>query len=520
MAATPISTMSNHKRLKSAALVAAVLVGGACSETSLRNPNAPEQGDYFTAITSRSQLQQAATGLLDGDRVTNGTQILFFETIGRDLVRIDPAESRYVTRLLGASLSNSDFIGNSIWNAPYRTIRGAGALIRAVDAGTIAEAPLTAQEKSAVKGFARTLQAMEYQRVWEARERNGIAIQTNSTAPVPLVCPAVALPYIAALYDSAATDLRAAGTIGSFPFILPGGFRGFTSPANFLKFNRGMAAKIAMYRGFEPNRIAADTADPTSATEDVAQLNRALALIDSSFYVEPTSRLQLATGVYHFYASGSGEQSNPLVDLNVFRVNQRVLIDSVRARKDTTIAGRDTTIFRLMFVTRAEPGDLRIQEKVDTASSNSRKTISGIGSRFLIRTPGAPSSPLAILTLEELTLMRAQINYGLGNYAEALRLMNIIRTLNGLPAKTALDFGGFVTATNRRDFLIAILTEKRFSLLAQSPSRMIDYRMHGIRLLLGVERNNAPIARFPIPNNEAAARLNQIPGQAGIPSCT
>lgn len=485
-------------RIRSAAALAAIFGAGACSESTVPDLNNPTVEQYQT-VTSASQLQNLATGLVDGDRATHGTQVLFFETIARDIVRFDPAESRYITTLLGTNISNSDFIGNGLFNAPYRTVAGADLLVSGI-AGAPAVVATDAQ-KAATQGFARTIKALQYIRLIESRDTIGVAIQTVPDSTVPIRCKPAVLTYIAALLDSAAANLRTAGNT-PLPFSLPSGFNGFTtadapSGTDFLQFNRALLSRVEMYRGFAPLELAGSP----STAPDAARLQAALTALDASFYNASASRAALDVGIYHNYSTGSGELTNPLYDVGVFRVNPKVITDG------------------------AEPGDLRIQAKVDTSSSNtSRTSRSGsrfIGSRYLLRQPSGPNSPIALLRNEELVLNRALILWGLNRDAEARTLVNLIRQSAGLGAAAPGD---------HQQLLRAILKEKRYSLLAESPARLIDFRMFGILSELGRERPGLgadntpgtaddtpgllPAPVFPIPNNEAVARSQQLTCQA------
>lgn len=497
---------SSLMRIRTAALIGGLLALGACKETAIGDLNSPSQSDY-EVIRSLGQLQAQATGLIDADRGLHGTQILYFETIGRDALRIDPAESRYITRLLGTSLSNSDFIGNSNWAGPYRVIRTAQVLYDAVKTPQLGPGEsLSAQQISATRGYAQTIKGLEYMRIFEARERRGVAINVNDKTIQPLKCPPEVLAFVAAVLDSAVTDLRAAGTT-AFPFALPSGFTGFTNAASFKKFTFGLRAKVEMYRGYEPLR----STDNVLATPDAALLTNALAFVDSSFYTSTSSRAGLDFGVYHVYKTGSGETPNPLVDVNVFRANKKIVTQDTAI---VTYKVGTTTVTDTIIGQKAEVGDLRIQAKIDTASSNVTKTSSAggriVSSNYLFKYPASPTDKLALLKNEELVLVRAEILWGLGRYAEALTEVNNVRAAAGLPPKTAVDFAAFATNRGKISFLLEILREKRYSLFLESDSRLVDYRMLGILNTLGKERGNNPLRNFPIPSAEATARYNQL----------
>ena len=463
------------------ASVAALTVLSACSDPTVPDLNNPPRAEYEN-ITTRSKIQALATGLIDADRDAYGPQLTYSEIIARDLFRIDPAEPRYTTQLLGTSIGNSNFLGNSTWGIPYSTILQARVLARGIDSANVEVAPVSAGEKAATRGFALTVAGLQYIRIIETRDTRGIAIQgadENATVE-PLVCKPRALTRISAILDSAATDLRTAGAT-AFPFALPSGFTAISTPdaaagPDFLQFNRGLKAKVEMYRGFIPLQ----TAGNSTAAPDAAALTAALTAIDQSYVNATPTRAALDFGAYHAYSTAGGENTNPLADQGVFRANPKVLAE-------------------------AEPGDLRVQAKLDTTSTN-RVLSQGSGttlitSRIILRYPGGPTDRLGLLKNGELVLNRALILWGLNRDAEALQMVNVVRQAAGLAPAVFAD---------RQALLRGILREKRYELLFESPARYVDFRMLGILNELGRERGNNPIATFPIPNNESVARSGSI----------
>jgi hypothetical protein len=448
--------------------------------------NNPPRAEYEN-ITTRSKIQALATGIADGDRDAYGPQVTFSEILARDLYRIDVAEPRYVSNLLGTAIGNSNFIGNSTWTIPYSTILEARSFANAIDTANVTIDPVTDAEKAAVRGFALTMAGLQYIRVIETRDVRGAAIQgdDDSAPAAPISCKPAVLAYTSLLLDTAATALRAGGP-AAFPFALPSGFTGFTtsdaaSGTDFLQFNRGLKAKVEMYRGFSPLQ----TAGSSTAAPDAAALTAALTAIDQSFVNATGTRAALDVGVYHAFSTASGENVNPLVDQGVFRVNPKVITDSINGN--------------------AERGDLRIAAKVDTSSSNTRLS-SGTGatrisSNYLIRYPSGPTDRLAVMKNGELVLNRALILWGLNRDAEALQMVNVVRQAAGLLP---------TTFANHQALLRGILKEKRYELLFESPARYVDYRMLGILNELGRERGNNPITNFPIPLNEVTARSGAI----------
>ena len=455
---------------RGAALALFILSGAACEQPTVPDYNNPNESS-FIPITSSSQVQALATGLLDGDRSNIGTQIMYAETMGRDLYRLEKGDTRYITDLLGQRVEASNFIGSSVW--PYSYIGLADVMIKG---STDAEASVLNDEaKSAAIGYAQTLKALHYIRAIEMRDTLGVPFGTDlpkGELP-PILCKPSVLDGIASMLDSGAVNLQASGS--SFPFSLPEGFSGFDTPATFLTFNRALAAKVDIYRGFESYAGA--------KTVDQQALDSALTALEGSFISDDAG--QLDAGPVHVFSSATGERTNPLYqDLSGsdYRANQRV-------------------------VSEAEDGDERVARNTTTGQL---KSLSDVGSNILITTYTSADSPIPIITNKELILMRAEAQWGLDNIPEAMSDVNFIREHDaGLPT---------VTITNPDTVLTQILKEKRYSLLLTSPAHWVDSRLFG-RLVgdppagLGKERGFDPIAAFPIPANEAN-------GRGGDTACT
>jgi starch-binding outer membrane protein, SusD/RagB family len=401
----------------------------------------------------------------------------------RDILRLDGSDPRYIQGLLGApnEVSPSGFLGAGVWAGPYATIRGSNLFINAItSSGNIAPTPLSDKEKAAARGFAQTLKALEYFRLIELRDDNGVPVITSAAdALSPIRCKPAVYAAISTLLDSAITDLTTAGNT-PVPFTMPAGWAAFSvadgaGHTDLLGLAEGFKAKVEMYRGFLPLNSGGPSAAPTTAN-----LNTALAALDLSFYNPVGTRAALDVGVFHTYTTGAGETVNPFSDRSVNYANPKVITDG------------------------AEVGDLRVQAKVDTSSSIALKTVQKESSRFLLLKPSQPTDPIAVIRNEELVLIRAEILWGLNRDAEAVQMINLVRQAAGLPAKALTDFA------DHGAVLRGILKEKRYSLLFEGASRWVDYRMFGILNELGIEAGNAPIPRLPIPQTEADARNNNI----------
>jgi hypothetical protein len=180
------------------------------------------------------------------------------------------------------------------------------------------------------------------------------------------------------------------------------------------------------------------------------------------------------------------------VDVGVFRVNPRVIVDTLIT---TTATSTDTVIRR------ADAGDLRVQAKVDTSAGNATRTLQGVSSKYLVKYPAAPTDRLGLLKNGELVLDRALILWGLNRDPEALVLVNGVRSAAGL---------GVAAPADHQALLREILKQVRYEVLFESPSRFILYRSLGILNELGKERALNPVARFPIPSAENVARSGNV----------
>jgi hypothetical protein len=447
------------------ALPAVALLGVGCSDPFIPDYNNPQ---LPSVIPSKDQLQNQVTGLVAGDREQHAFFILVLETMGRDAYRIDGADPRYIQMPLG-QFSPGAFLVDFTWNSTYRTILGAQRLTQGVEGSPA----VNAQEKAASQGFSQTIQALEYIKAIETRDSLGVPIASGTGAIDPIRCKPAVLTYISALLDSGATSLSAGGS--AFPFTLPGGFAGFTTPATFLKFNRALAAKVHIYRGFAGYKAAGN---PIDATE----LNAALTALDASFYSPTPANFRV--GPYHTFSTASGDLQNGNYNRAVYRANPKVLSE-------------------------AEAGDLRLSKIQQDPSYQLALpgTPPPAQSDIIFLNISGPLTPLPIIIDEQLVLMRAEALWGLNRDAEALVLINLVRqNSGGLPAKTLASF------PTRLDILREILKQKRYSLLFESGDRAVDYRMFGLWTELGKELQppgDGPQV-IPFPSAEINARNNNL----------
>jgi hypothetical protein len=439
----------------------------ACDDPTIPNLNDPELPG---AVSTRAQLQAQASGLLAGDREQHAFEVLVLETMGRDIYRIDPADPRYLQMPLG-NFSPGAFLVDFTYNVHYRTIRGAQTLATAVEnSETLDGLPFSEEDRSSAIGFALTMKALQYLRLIEMRDTLGLPIMTGTGGTLEAIrCKPAVLDHIVELLDQAYAELQQGGA--SFPFQLPRGFSSngtFDTPAGFAEFNRALAAKTQMYRGFR------DYAE--GGAIDAAALQSALDALAASF-ADPTGPLR--NGVYHVYTTGSGDLTNFLFNPSVYRANPRVVAE-------------------------AEPGDARLSKVRNDPAQELIAGDTAVHSSLLITNIAGPLTPSPIVTNEELLLVEAEVRWGLGQDQAALDLANLVRNrAGGFGAPRPLS--SFPT---RLDLLRFILQQKRYSLLFESGARLIDYRMFGLFQELGPELTSRSEGErlIPFPQAEIDAR--------------
>jgi len=348
-----------------------------------------------------------------------------------------------------------------------------------------AEGEFSDAEVAATKGFFKTLKGLDYMRLIELRDTVGIPIQAEDNETVTDVsCKTTVLNYIAALLDSANTDLGGASATTTLPFVLPTGFtafgRNYGTVANIQKFNRAVKGKVDVYRAI--NRKNRQTA---RATDAIAELTFALGAGPGAV---PAS--QFSFGPYYKFVIGGSEAtpnnvSDTRVGLNTM-VKDSVLATDTRASK---IINRSSTL----------SGQGLLNPTAITCANCSANTAN-------------QEKPLGILRDEELVLLRAQAYIEAGQLDNARLDLNSIHTAYGNPAWPA-----FAT----RDAAIsAFLYDQRYSLLMEGPQRWVALREYG-RLnatYLRKETNTDPYnAAFPLSRAELNARgLTVNPACVGV----
>jgi hypothetical protein len=442
------------------ATLAILPVAGGLACTSLEAPDFNNPSiDELQENPTRAAAAAAATGLLIGARENVGEfngYVSLTGILGRESYNLDGSDTRYATEMYQGAVLNpgSPALGGNLWALRYQNIRNANILLAALD--QLLDDPLTGMtpaEKEATRGFAKTIQALDFLLVINTRDENGAVIDVDRPVldpPAPIESKEAVFAHIVQLLEEAAGHLENGG--GEFPFPLSPGFDGFDTPASFLQFNRALLGRVEVYRG---NFAAALTALGESFLSTAAPLD---------------------LGVYHSYGGGSGDKTLTLVNPTIF-AHPSIETDAEQQ-------------------TNGEP-DERFLRKVNEATS---RTVLNLTSdlRFDPLYP-SPFSPVPIIRNEELILLRAEANVGLGNVATAAEDINFIRVNSGgLAARGDLNSG---------NILDELLDQKRYSLLFEGGHRWIDMRRYGKLGELPLDRPGDVVhAAFEIPIDEVLAR--------------
>ena len=445
-------------RLSTTALLAGLVALGACNFDLSTNPNSP---DPIGSDPSRNEISVAANGLLIAFRNDLADFALDVGIFGREVLRFDGSDPRFTGELLHGPLDpGGDAFGGDHWGDEYTAIRGGNLILSVLPTAT----QLSAEEQSATSGYVKTIQAFNYLLVLNSHTQDSIPIVTDTSItapPAPFQTNAAAFDHVVALLDQAAAELAAGGA--AFPFPLPAGFSGFSTPATFAQFNRALRARVAAYR---------------------QDWNGVLTALATSF-IDPAAPLD--RGVYMDYGTGPGDLANPLS------------IDPLQGENFAHPSLRTGAQLQVDGVT----PDARFASKTVTRPVGSADDLSSdLG---WVRYP-SPNSPIPIIKNEELILLRAEANIGLGLLPSALPDINTVRTLSGNLPPLA-DLGTPEQAVTE------LLYNRLYSLLFEGGHRWIDARRYGRLATLPLDRTTRPdvppdqvFATFPIPSDEVLPR--------------
>jgi starch-binding outer membrane protein, SusD/RagB family len=246
------------------------------------------------------------------------------------------------------------------------------------------------------------------------------------------------------LLNEANTDLKNNNV--SFPFTTT---LYSSNAAEFSKFNRALAARVAVYR------------------QDWTTANTAL----SESFLNLAGDLK--AGVYHKFSAAGGDELNPLfIPPNSPAAENRLAHPS--------------------FITDASANDNRVASKVSLRSSPGFQD--GLQSNYDFVLYKTNVDPIPIIRNEELVLLYAEVKAQTTQLPEAVNAINLIRGAAGIT-----PYAGAVT---QAALLTEILRQRRYSLFGEG-HRWIDLRRYNLLTQLPLDRPNDNVwEQFPRPANE------------------
>jgi hypothetical protein len=435
------------KRIYMAFIATSLMVAmGGCKkgffkvDESVIDPNSVSV-DAVLANPSKKQMIDLCKGLESAMRNGYNDFVSSAGTVGREIMSSRSTDNRYYTELLGTNVAQypgptagaNDPAGifNGYYSSFSQTRRRAELLVRTANNAS----SITAGEKKAVEGFARTLQAYVTLNLLNMQGTNGIRETFGDlNAPGDLLKPGKFGTYATglALVKKYADDgLAALNASTSFPFNLGAGFAGFNTVATFKQFNRAVAARISMYEGDWPG---------------------VLTNLSGSFFNIGGS---LTAGPKNIWSTAANDLTNTLFVTPDNNGQPYVLFNEVIAA--------------------VEAGDTRFTGAGAKAQARTAPRSSGVfTSTHEVRMFANNTSNSNMIKNEELILMygeaNAELNTG-ASLALAVTAINTIRTAYGLPV-----YGGAVTKAALID---EVYKQRRFSLFFEG-HRWFDMRRRSL----------------------------------------
>jgi hypothetical protein len=489
-----------------------LLIFGLATLVACNDTNVP----YYTAPTSVSNtpsgVQNAVSGLVSGTRGSDLFWYLADQTgYARDGANYTNTEPRFILLILG--LQSPSDAWSQVWSQFYPVILQAHQIVATVP--TVQPA-YSASEAAALVGVVQTVEALTYMMIAEDHDTSGIAIMPQApTTAAPGYCIQDGWRYIVALLDSANAQLMAAGST-PLPVKLPDGYKAVAATgATFSAFNRALAGKAGLELAYAIARRSPATAPGPNATgqPDQTALARADSAIKASALYAPASLAPPTAGgfapdgysvLYNFSAT-SGDITNPFNN----NVGTFIVLNTIPSSQDTAHDLR----WRNKFIRNPNP----VQQSAYASAA----------SPYIYGMYPSPGSYLPIVRNEELNLVEAEIQIGLGHYATAASIIDNVRLSvggsglkSGFQADTIVQSATdtlFVPAvdpssyTSVRDFL---LREQQISTAFEgSADRMIAIRNYGVATQVDTTWGTKDLHTVvdPIPFAEISSRGGSFP---------
>jgi hypothetical protein len=414
-----------------------------CKVEPILDPNNPSTGG-ITQNASLGEIQNLVVGAESGMRNNIGTYYDGVSVIGREYYRFSTSDPRFTSELLGkgsSQLDNNTFYTTNPFDARYRVVKNTNILITALQntKATISDA----QRKAGI-AYAKTVQAHELLMIFNEQYENGIRVDVSDPDNLgPFLSKDESLNAIQNLLNDADNDLK--GNMVDLPFSTT---LYSNKATDFSKFNRALAARVAIYR------------------KDWALAGTALS---ESFFDLNGS---LTDGSYLLFSTGGGDLLNPVYfPLNTPPAEARVTQPS--------------------FIKDAEPGDTRLGKSPKRTAAATQDGLTSDYDFFVYKTN---VSSIPVIRNEELILIYAEVQTQLNHLPDAIVAINRIRTAANLPAYSG--------AVDQNSLIAEILKQRRYSLFGEG-HRWIDMRRYNLLSQLPIDRPGDDVwQQFPRPATE------------------
>lgn len=414
-----------------------------CNVDPILDPNNPSTAG-ITQNASIGELQNLAVGAEAGMRSSLANYYDGISVIGREYYRFSSSDPRLTADLLGkgsATLDNNTFYTTNPFNARYRVVKNTNILITALQN---TKAAITDGQRKASIAYAKTVKAHELLMVFNQQYENGIRIDVDDPDKLGgFLSKDESLNAIQNLLNEAYNDLK--GNDVEFPFSTTL----YSKKAlEFLKFNRALAARVAVYR------------------KDWALANTALT---ESFFDLNGS---LTNGVYYLFSTGGGDLLNPVFFPQDAPPSEARLVQP-------------------KFITDADAGDTRLSKAPKRTAAGSQDGLTSDYDFFVYKTNVAS---MPIIRNEELILIYAEAQAQTNNPGNAVNAINKVRN--------AASVGNYTGATDLNSLINEILKQRRYSLFGEG-HRWVDIRRYNKLAELPIDRAGDDVwPQFPRPATE------------------
>lgn len=432
-----------------AALLGLSLAVGACGEFDAPNQNFSALTELTAGTPSKVTVATAAQGLLGTVTATNagirgfgGTVAQTWGFYGREGYNLDVSNPQNIGTIYSSTGGNA-FQNLTLWVGPYATMKQANIVIAAADVTSGA----TAAEKEGLKGFAKTIKAIALFTVIRQTDVNGAALDAlaNPTdAPPAIATKAAVYTEILKYLDEGAAHLAAGGA--SFFFTMTPGFSSFNTPATFRQLNKGIRAKVNLAQVHPSNTPAQNQAFFTAALADLG-----------ASFISTSASMNL--GAFHSYSTNAGDATNGLYDPTA---RQRYAHPSYATEAQLAAVGGAL--------------DRRFTSKIRAIPPLTRYFFP---IEWTFQRYNSLADPIPLMRNEEVLLLRAEANIGLGTNSAAIADINIVRAAAGLP-NISDPYVANVALKQPATLFDALMYEKKFSLMWETGDRWIDARKYGL----------------------------------------